>query len=126
MKKYVINMLAIVCLVIMLGSGQASAQHFDYDEAYTILNGKWIDTKTGKAVYPVWKNKAGDCNISPNIGYTNPTGESKIHFDYKGLRAYMRVTYYPEENKYYGTLTVFDSQINKFRTPYECLVKEDD
>ncbi|MDD4599856.1 MAG: hypothetical protein PHQ46_02160 [Negativicutes bacterium] len=125
MKKYFLSMLVVVGLVFILGNAQVSAQHFDYDEAWEILNGKWVDTDTGAVVYPVWKSKDGsECNIVPNTGYTNPRGESKIFFDYKGVRANMRVTYYPGQDKYYGVMIIYDQKLQSYKVIHECLAKE--
>jgi len=120
-----ILMLAVFCFVLVFASTTVSAQQFDYDEAWQILNGKWVDTATGAAVYPVWKSKDGsECNIVPQTGYTNPKGESKIFFDFKGVRANMRVTYYPDQDKYYGTMIIYDPNLKSYKVIHECLVKE--
>jgi len=125
MKKFLLSTMVVFCLVLVLNMQQVSAQHFDYDEAYQILSGKWVDSATGKTITPVWKSYDGsECNIVAKTGYTNLTGESKIFFDYKGIRANMRVTYYPEQDKYYGVLIIFDTQLQSYRVVYDCLVKQ--
>lgn len=120
-----ILMLTVFSFVLVFASSTVSAQHFDYDEAWQILNGKWIDTATGAVVYPVWKSKDGsECNIVPQTGYTNPKGESKIFFDFKGVRANMRVTYYSDQDKYYGTLIIYDPNLKSYKVIHDCLAKE--
>lgn len=126
MKKVLLTIIA-VCFLMVLGATAttSAAQHFNYDEAYQILNGKWTDTKNGETLYPVWKSNDGsESNIVANKGYTDRNGDSKIFFDRKGVPAYMQVTYYPDQDKYYAKLVILNVNAGRWHTYNECLVRE--
>ncbi|MEN6413450.1 MAG: hypothetical protein ABFC84_11960 [Veillonellales bacterium] len=130
MKKYILTMLVAVCLVFTLGNvQQANAQHFDYDEAYQILQGAWTDESPShtnpQPRYLVWKSNDGsECNIVNGKGYTDPDGNSIIYFDYKGTRAYANVTYYPDQGKYYARIYAYMNTSKSWLTLYDCLSKD--
>ncbi len=89
----------------MSGSVVAGEKHFNYDEAYQILQGTWHDTEKGKDIFMVWKSKDGsECNIINGQGYTDPKGNSVIYFDRKGAIARASVTYYPDQQCYYAEM----------------------
>lgn len=126
MKKCVFCWLAVLCIVFAVNSPTVSAQqYFDYDQAYQILQGTWIDTEKNKEVILVWKSKDGsECNIVNNKGYTDPKGNSLIYFDYKGTVGRIAVTYYPDQNAYYGEMDVYSNYTGGWRTVYFSLTKE--
>lgn len=125
MKKYVLSMLAAFCLVFSIGNMHVEAKHFDYNEAYQILQGTWMDTVSGKEIIPVWKSKDGsECNIINGQGYTDSTGDSSIYFDSKGAVCKMLVTYYPDQDKYYGKMIMINTNTGREHVLYNCLVRE--
>lgn len=124
MRKYLLSMIAVFCLVLVIGTVQVSAQHFDYNEAYRIMNGNWMDTATGKNYNFVWRSQNGEeCNIVNEYGYTDSRGESLIYFDYKGAVVKMYVTYYPDQGKYYGK-AYMKLGSGSYSSWIDCLVKE--
>jgi len=124
MKKLLMIMMVVFCLVLTLGSTSVNAQSFNYDEAYQILQGKWIDTEKNKEVTLVWKSKDGsECNIVNKKGYTDPTGNSRIYFDYKGAQMRVDVTYYPDQNRYYAEMDKFNPNMNDWFPIYFSLMK---
>ena len=131
MKKYILTMLVAVCLVFTFGNvQQANAeQHFDYDEAYQILQGAWTDESSShrrtKPVYLVWKSYDGsECNIVNGQGYTDPDGNSLIYFDYKGDVLCTKVTYYPDQNRYYAAVYVHLQSNDKWTSWLDCIAKD--
>jgi len=98
--------MVLVCY-LSLSLGVVSAQHFNYDEAVQIASGQWYNTSNGKTSNFIWQ-AGGECNIVNGKGYTDPNGESLIFFDDKGTPAYLRVTYYPDQDKYYAAIAVYD------------------
>ena len=125
MRKYIVNMIMVFCLVIAMGDAQVSAQHFDYNEAWQIISGDWYDTETGEERTLVWKSKDGsECNIVSSSGYTDPKGDSRIYFDYKGIPARMDITYYSDQNTYYGKLYLRDKITQKLVVFNTCMTKK--
>lgn len=124
-KLYLLSL--IVCMIILVGgTTSATAKHFDYNEAFQIMNGTWIDTSTGVSITPVWKSKDGsECNIINNgYGFTDLWGNSEIYFDYKGMVYEAFVTFYPDQKKYYAKFVKINPQNGKQATIYECMVKQ--
>lgn len=125
MKKKILSLLAVVCFVFSLSVSTASAKHFDYNEAYQILQGKWVDTTTGQEFILVWKSKDGsECNITPNVGNTDPKGTSEIYFDNKGIFSKIQVTYYADQDQYYGRLIKVNPNTGRMVVLNECLMRE--
>lgn len=128
MKKYILAMLTVCCLVFALGANPHPAQaamHFNYDEAYQILQGVWYDTEKGKNIEMVWKSKDGsECNIVNGKGYTDPNGDSLIYFDRKGVVAKAAVTYYPDQHRYYAEMSTWRNATGVWHTEYFSLTKE--
>jgi hypothetical protein len=126
MKKWLVSLI-MICFVLILGNAQqASAQHFDYDEAYQIVSGKWVNVQYNNCTYYLaWKSYDGsECNIVNGKGYTDPTGNSLIYVDYKGRPVAIYVTYYPDQDKYYGKILNFNTVVNKWVVMCECAVRE--
>lgn len=124
MKKYLLSMLVVFCSVFAFGNAQVSAQHFDYNEAYQIMNGTWSDTATGNNYNFVWRSRNGEeCNIVNGYGYTNSKGDSLIYFDYKGVVVKMYTTYYSDQGKYYGR-AYMKTGSGSYKPWIECLVRE--
>ena len=59
MKKYLLSMLAVFCIVFALGSTTVSERHFDYDEAWQIASGNWYSYEVNKDKSFVWKSYEG-------------------------------------------------------------------
>lgn len=124
MKRYGISLLAGICLILLAGVLPAHAQHFDYEEAYTIMQGTWSDSDTGKKYTFVWRSKNGqECNIVNENGYTDPRGNSLIYIDYKGITVKLQVTYYPDQGRYYARAFRKDNAGND-GVWFQCLAKE--
>lgn len=125
MKKNLLRMAMVFCLLLFVGIVTTSAQHFDYDEAYQILQGRWIDTEKNKEAVFVWKSKDGsECNIINGKGYTDPNGNSLIYFDYKGVTAKIAVTYYADQGRYYAEMSTWRQNSGVWHTEYYSLTKE--
>ena len=117
-------MLAVFCIVFVFGNSRVSTQHFDYNEAYQIMSGQWMDTLTGKDYNFVWRSPNGEeCNIINHYGYTNLKGDSEIYFDYKGIVVKICIIYYPDQDKYYGH-AYMKSGSGAYDSWIECLSKK--
>ena len=124
MKKLLLKMMLVFCMGVMVNMNTASAQHFDYDEAYQILQGKWVDTETNQELTLVWKSYDGsECNIINGQGYTDPEGESSIYIDRKGAVCDVYVTYNADEERYYGKLVRVNTQTGKTHVLNNSLVR---
>jgi hypothetical protein len=100
MKKHIIIMMLMCCVVFVLGTTSVSAARFNESEAYAILSdGVWVDTSTGREV-----RFSRDTTFLHNNGYTDPSGESLIFFGNKGAEFKMYITYYPDQDKYYSRI----------------------
>jgi homoserine trans-succinylase len=112
-------------LILGVNTSHVNAQHFNYNEAYQILQGSWVDTEKGKRAVFVWKSKDGsECNIINGKGYTDANGNSLIYFDYKGVTAKIAVTYYPDQGRYYAEMSTWRSNTGVWNTEYYSLTKE--
>jgi hypothetical protein len=116
MKKKLLGILIItLCVVAILGCTASNASvatsHFDYDEAYQLLQGRWVDTEgiSSKIWIFAWQSRDGsECNIVNGKGYTNSLGDSLIYFDYKGIQAKAYISYYYKEDVYRAKVLIND------------------
>jgi FtsP/CotA-like multicopper oxidase with cupredoxin domain len=126
MKKYLLSLLVVVCLIFASGNAPVSAQHFNYDEAYQVMQGTWYDSRRSDIVYNlVWKSYDGsECNIVNGQGYTDPSGNSLIYMDWKGRQVKAYVTYYPDQNRYYARLVNWNVNAGKWIVMCESATKD--
>lgn len=100
MKKYIMLMVVVCCVVFVLGNAPVSAAHFSESEASAILSdGVWVDTSTGRKV-----RFSRETTFLHENGYTDASGESLIFFGNRGAEFKMYITYYPDEGKYYARI----------------------
>lgn len=118
--KSIKKVLCLLVVYLIIGASQlsyAKQMYFDYNEAVSIGYGTWKVLETGKYIYPIWVNKAGDSNVVNGKGRTDSLGESVIYFDYKGIPGCLVVEYNANEDLYYGTMIIYpftDQQQNLY------------